>query len=146
MREDGPSKRVAFRWDMSLTHSMQRFKKRDHYGDHKVQEMGHYAAAFGPVAAWVQIPRGFKFRGAGRRLAAVKQPRGGLVLEPACPEMAGDTPWGLAYKMMTSKPDERSWDFDGCKSTSARNRTRRSPMLTHETSPVLGASVMGMTI
>jgi hypothetical protein len=29
--------------------------------------------------------------------------------------------------------------------TSARRRTRRSPMLAHETSPVLGASVVGMT-
>jgi hypothetical protein len=29
--------------------------------------------------------------------------------------------------------------------TSARRRTRQSPMLTHETSPVLGASVIGMT-
>jgi hypothetical protein len=29
--------------------------------------------------------------------------------------------------------------------TSARNGTRRSPMRTHETSPVSGASVMGMT-
>jgi hypothetical protein len=29
--------------------------------------------------------------------------------------------------------------------TSARKRTRRSPMLTHETSSVSGASVMGMT-
>jgi hypothetical protein len=29
--------------------------------------------------------------------------------------------------------------------TSARNRTRRSPMQTHETSPVSGASVVGMT-
>jgi hypothetical protein len=29
--------------------------------------------------------------------------------------------------------------------TSARKRTRRSPMLTHETLPVLGASVVGMT-
>jgi hypothetical protein len=29
--------------------------------------------------------------------------------------------------------------------TSARRRTRQSPMLTHETSPVSGASVMGMT-
>jgi hypothetical protein len=29
--------------------------------------------------------------------------------------------------------------------TSARRRTRRSPMLTHETSPVSGASVVGMT-
>jgi hypothetical protein len=29
--------------------------------------------------------------------------------------------------------------------TSARRGTRRSPMIAHETSPVLGASVMGMT-
>jgi hypothetical protein len=29
--------------------------------------------------------------------------------------------------------------------TSARKRTRRSPMLTHETSPVSGATVVGMT-
>jgi hypothetical protein len=29
--------------------------------------------------------------------------------------------------------------------TSARRRSRRSPMLTHETSPVSGASVVGMT-
>jgi hypothetical protein len=29
--------------------------------------------------------------------------------------------------------------------TSVKRRTRRSPMLTHETLPVLGASVVGMT-
>jgi hypothetical protein len=29
--------------------------------------------------------------------------------------------------------------------TSAKRRTRRSPMLAHETSPVSGASVVGMT-
>jgi hypothetical protein len=52
---------------------------------------------------------------------------------------------GLGLKAMTSEPDERSWDFDESVSTSVRNRTRRSPMLTHETSPVSGASVMGMT-
>jgi hypothetical protein len=46
---------------------------------------------------------------------------------------------------MTSEPSEESWDFDGSVLTSARNRTRRSPMLTHETSSVLGASVVGMT-
>jgi hypothetical protein len=46
---------------------------------------------------------------------------------------------------MTSEPDEESWDSDGSVLTSVRNRTRQSPMLTHETSPVLGASVVGMT-
>jgi hypothetical protein len=45
----------------------------------------------------------------------------------------------------TSEPSKESWDFDGNVQTSARNGTRRSPMLTHETSPFLGASVGGMT-
>jgi hypothetical protein len=47
---------------------------------------------------------------------------------------------------MTSEPDEGSWEFDGCELALARNRTRRSPMLTHETLLVSGASVVGMTI
>jgi hypothetical protein len=46
---------------------------------------------------------------------------------------------------MTSRSHEESWDFGGNMLTSARNRTHRSPMLTHETSPVLGASVVGIT-
>jgi hypothetical protein len=114
---------------------------RNHYGDRKVQAMGRYAAAFRPVAAWVQNSKWFKFRG-----AAAEQPRAGLVLEPVRPETAGRALPGLTSRTMTSEPDERSWDFDGCESTSARNRTRRSPMLTHETSPVSRASVVGMTI
>jgi hypothetical protein len=69
-----------------------------------------------------------------------------LVQEPARPEMAGDTPRGSASKTTTSEPGERFWDFNECELTLARNRTRRSPMLTHETSPVSGASVVGMTI
>jgi hypothetical protein len=75
-----------------------------------------------------------------------KQPPASSVLEPARPETAGDTPWGLDSRTTTSELDERSWDFNGSVSTLAKNRTRRSPMLTHETSPVSGASVMGMTI
>jgi hypothetical protein len=46
---------------------------------------------------------------------------------------------------MTSEPGEESWDFEGSVLTPARKRTCRSPMLTHQTSPVLGASVAGMT-
>jgi hypothetical protein len=45
---------------------------------------------------------------------------------------------------MTSEPGEESWDFNGSVLTLARKGTRRSPMLTHETSPVSGASVVGM--
>jgi hypothetical protein len=75
-----------------------------------------------------------------------KQPPAGSVLEPACPEMAGDTHRGLTSRTTTSEPDKRSWDFDGCESTSARKRNSQSPILTHETLPVSGASVVGMTI
>jgi hypothetical protein len=92
------------------------------------------------------ISKGFKFRGAGRRLAAVKQPRAGSVLEPVRPETAGKVLQDLATRTTTSEPDERSWDFDGSEIALARNSTRRSPMLTHETSPVSGATVVGMTI
>jgi hypothetical protein len=80
------------------------------------------------------------------RLAAAEHPRAGLVLEPARPETADDTPRDLTSRSTTFQPDERSWDFDGYESTSARNRTRRSPMLSHETLPDSGASVVGMTI
>jgi hypothetical protein len=91
-------------------------------------------------------PRGSKSRGAGHQRAAVRQPSTGSVLEPTSPETADDTPQDLTSRPTTSEPDERSWDFDGCELASARNRTHRSPMLTHETSPVSGASVVGMTI
>jgi hypothetical protein len=112
----------------------------------KVQTMGRYAAASRPVGAWVQTPNWLKFQGARRRLAAAEQPRAGSVLEPAHPETMGRALPGLTSRTTTSEADERSWDFDGCESISARNRTHRSPMLTHETLPVSGASVMGMTI
>jgi hypothetical protein len=148
MHEDRLSKRVALRWDMPLTHA-----RRCHMTFQeiitvtvKVQTMGCYAAAFRPVAASVQTSKWFKFREARRRLAAAEQPRAGLVLEPVRPETAGNVLQDLATRTTTFEPGERSWDFDGCKSTLVRNRTRRSPMLTHETSPVLGASVVGMTI
>jgi hypothetical protein len=118
---------------------------RNHYGDRRVQATGRYAAALRPVAAWVQDPKRFKFRGAGRRLAAAEQPKARSILEPARSETVDDTPRGLTSRSTTSEPGKESWDFDGSMPTSARNRTRRSPMLTHETSLVSGASVMGMT-
>jgi hypothetical protein len=79
------------------------------------------------------------------RLAAAWLSPAGSVLEPAHPETAGDTPRDLNSRTTTSKPDEESWDFNGSVLTLARKRTRRSPMQTHETSPVSGASVVGMT-
>jgi hypothetical protein len=116
-----------------------------YYGGGKVKATGGYAAAHGPVAAWIQDLKRFKFRGAGRRLAVAEQPKAGSILEPARPETAGDTSRDLTSRSTTSEPDEEYWDFDGSALTLARNRTRRSPMLTHETSPVSGASVVGMT-
>jgi hypothetical protein len=118
----------------------------NHYDDHKVQATGRYTVTFRPVAAWDHTPKRFKFQGARHRLAAAEQPRAGSDLEPVRPETAGKILRDLTIRTMTSKPDEGSWDFDGCESTSVRNRTRQSPIVTHETLPVPGASVMGMTI
>jgi hypothetical protein len=65
---------------------------RSYYCDHRVQATRHYATALRPVTAWAQIPKRFKFQGAGRRLAVVEQPKAEPDLEPAHPETAGDTP------------------------------------------------------
>jgi hypothetical protein len=90
-------------------------------------------------------PRGSKSLGAGHWRAAVWWSPAGSVLEPVHPEMAGDVSRDLTSRPATSRPNEESWDFDGNELTSARTRTHRSPMLTHETSPVSGASVVGIT-
>jgi hypothetical protein len=59
--------------------------------------------------------------------------------------MAGGTPRDLSSRSATSRSDKESWDFDGSMLTLAQIKTRRSPMQTHETLPVSGSSVMGMT-
>jgi hypothetical protein len=107
--------------------------------------MGHDAAAHGQVVPRFK-PQENKSRGARRQLVAMKQPLAGSVQEPAHPETVDDTPRSLISRSTTVQPEERSWDFNGCELTLVRNRTHRSPMLSHETSPVLGASVVGMTI
>jgi hypothetical protein len=89
--------------------------------------------------------RGSKSLGAGRRRVAAWRSPAGSVLKPVRPETAGNVLRDLTSRPATSRPSEESWGFDGNKLTSARTRTHRSPMLTHETSPVSGASVMGMT-
>jgi hypothetical protein len=98
-----------------------------------------------PAAAWVQNSKRPKFRGAGHRLAAAELLTAGSVPESAHPKTAGDTPRSLTSSLTTSELDKESWDFDGNVLTSASIRTHQSPMLTHETSPVSGASVVGMT-
>jgi hypothetical protein len=106
--------------------------------------IGRDVAARGQVVLWPS-PRGSKSLGAGHRRAAAWWSPAGSVLEPVRPETAGDVPRDLTSRPATSRPNEESWDFDGNELTSARTRTHRSPMLTHETSPVSGASVVGIT-
>jgi hypothetical protein len=98
------------RRDALLTGAARRFEKRNHYGRRKSQAM----AGDGTLRCDAQASSSvgpdserFKFRGARRRLAAAEQPRAGLVLEPVCPETAGILQ-GLASRMTTSKPDQRS--------------------------------------
>jgi hypothetical protein len=90
-------------------------------------------------------PEELEFQRVRRQLVAAEQPQAGPVREPAHLETAGDTPRNLTSRSTTFQPDEKPWDFDGCEITSARERTRRSPMLSHETLPVSGASVVEMT-
>jgi hypothetical protein len=59
-------------------------------------------------------PQESKSQGDGRQQAAARQPPAGSVLEPACPEAAGDTSRSLTSRPTISEPDEESWDFDGC--------------------------------
>jgi hypothetical protein len=105
--------------------------------------IGCDTVARGQVALWSR-PRGSKSRGARHQQADAWQPPAGSVRRPAHPETTDDVPRNLTPRSMTSEPGEESWDFDGSVLTSARKGTRRSPMLTHETSPVSGASVVGM--
>jgi hypothetical protein len=100
------------------------------------------AAARGQVAPSPKS-RGFKFQRAGHRLAAVMQLQAGLDREPAHRETAGDAQRILDRTVI--QPDVNPCHFDGCEQTLVRKRTHRSPMLFHETSPVSGASVVGIT-
>jgi hypothetical protein len=106
--------------------------------------IGRDVAARGQVVLR-SSPQGSKSQGARQRREAAWRSPARSVLEPAHPETAGNTPQDLTSRPMTSKPNKESWDFDRNELTSARIRTRRSPMQTHETSPVSGASVVGMT-
>jgi hypothetical protein len=84
-------------------------------------------------------------KGAAYQLATARQSLAGSDLEPARLETTGGVPRDVASKPATSRPDKNLGTSTETSKTSARKRTRRSPMLTHETSPVSGASVMGMT-
>jgi hypothetical protein len=117
----------------------------NHYGDRRVKVTRQDATTLRWLRRRDGTRSGTSSKGAAHRLATARQPLAGSDLEPAHLETAGGVPRDLASKPATSRPDKESWDFDGNKLTSARTRTRRSPMQTHETSLVSGASVMGMT-
>jgi hypothetical protein len=117
----------------------------NHYGDQRVKVTRQDAAALRWLWRRDETQSSTSSKGAAYRLTTARQPLAGSGLESACLEMAGGVPHDLASKPATSRLDDGSWDFDGNKLTSARIRTRRSPMQTHETSPVSGASVVGMT-
>jgi hypothetical protein len=141
---------VRNQWDAPLTRAMRHLGERNHYGcrrslhDCKQRDITlqhtHADGSIGP-----DFER-HEFRGAGRWLTAAEQLPAGSVRGSARPEIGDRTPRDLTSRPKTFQPDEDPWDFDGRKLTSARNRTRRSHMLSHETLPVLGASVVGMTI
>jgi hypothetical protein len=117
----------------------------NHYGNRRVKVTRLDTAALRWLRRRDRARSGTSSKGAAYRLVTARRLLAGSDLEPARLEMAGGVPRDLASKPATSRPDKESWDFDGNELTSARTRTRQSPMLTHETSPVLGASVMGMT-
>jgi hypothetical protein len=80
-----------------------------------------------------------------RRRHAGSRPPAGLGLEPKRLETAGRTPHSLASKPATSRPNQESWDFDENKQDFREKKNPPKPHASHETSPVSGASVVGMT-
>jgi hypothetical protein len=93
-------------------------------------------------------PRGNKTRSgassqaAARRLAAASRVASWSRLVPRrLGELRETQPRRLERPSLTRNPGTST----RMSKTSARKGTRRSPMLAHETSPVLGASVVGMT-
>jgi hypothetical protein len=92
-----------------------------------------------------EIRSGASSKEAARRLAAHR-----LVVASRATTRAGSSRDGRRYSTRPDLEADRFWIKDPGTSTraskiSARRGTRRSPMLAHETSPVSGASVVGMT-
>jgi hypothetical protein len=84
-------------------------------------------------------------KGAAYWLATARRPPAELNPEPACLETVGGAPRDSASNQQLLDQTENPGTSMETSKTSARRRTYRSPMLTHETSPVSGASVVGMT-
>jgi hypothetical protein len=116
----------------------------NHYGGRRVKatrrDIGHWCTAL--VAAWEQSPKRHKFQG-GSTPARGRQP--GQTWNRYVSRRPEES--CMTWPRNQQPPDQTENPGTSAKTskTSARRRTRRSPMLTHETSPVSGASVMGMT-
>jgi hypothetical protein len=117
----------------------------NHCRDRRVKVTRQDTGALRRPQRGIRARSGTSSKGAAYRLATASQPPAGSDLEPVRLETPGGVPRDLTSRSVTSRSDNGSWDFDRNEQASARGRTRRSPMQTHETSPVLGASVVGMT-
>jgi hypothetical protein len=107
--------------------------------------IGRDVAAHGQVVLR-SSPRGSKSQGARQRRAAAWWSPAGSVSEPARLETASNTPQDLTSRPIASPGQTKNpGTSTETNKILARKRTHRSPMLTHETSPVSGASVVGMT-
>jgi hypothetical protein len=72
-------------------------------------------------------PQGSKSQGAGQRRTAAWRSLAGSVSEPARPETAGNTPQDLTSRLMASRPDKESWDFDGNKQDFGKEKNLPKP-------------------
>jgi hypothetical protein len=81
------AQRAASRWDIPPPRASRRFER-----SHRTGADGTFRCDMqADVSSGPDFER-LEFQGARRRLAAMRQPQDGSVLEPAHPEMAGDTP------------------------------------------------------
>jgi hypothetical protein len=117
----------------------------NHYGRRRVKVTRRDTAALRRPQRGIKTRSGASSQGAAHRLAAARRPPAGLDLEPARLETAGGVPRYSASNQQLPDQTMNPGTSTETSETSARRRTHRSPMLAHETSPVSGASVMGMT-
>jgi hypothetical protein len=116
----------------------------NHCGGRRVKAMGRDAGHWrtAPAAAWKQDPRRHKFQG-GSTPARGRQPGYAWSRNVSRRPEESRVTWSRNQQPLDQT--ENPGTSTKTSKTSARRRTRRSPMLTHETSLVSGASVVGMT-
>jgi hypothetical protein len=117
----------------------------NHYGGRTVQMTRQDTRALRRPQRGIKTQKGTSSEWTAHRLATTEQSPAGLDLEPARLKMAGRVSRNLTLKPTISGPDRESRDFDGNKQDFGEERNPPKPHATHETSPVLGAGVVGMT-